>query len=111
MDLECPYCEKGLDINHDDGFGYEEGVLHEMECKYCEKTFVFQTSISYRYEPAKADCLNDGEHDFQPTTTFPKEWTEMECTMCGGRRELTEEERIAMNIGSKQSYFESLKNL
>lgn len=24
MDIECPYCEKEFDINHDDGFGYQE---------------------------------------------------------------------------------------
>lgn len=28
FDVECPYCGKGLDIDHEDGYGYEEGVTH-----------------------------------------------------------------------------------
>lgn len=108
-DIECPYCEKGLEIDHDDGFGYEEGVNHEMECYHCGKSFVFETSISFYYEASKADCLNDGIHDYQKTSTFPVEFSEMECSTCGDRRELTDEEMIKFNIGTKESYFESLK--
>lgn len=92
MDLECPYCEKELEINHDDGSGYEEGVKHQMECNFCEKSFVFSTSISFYYEPEKADCLNDGCHDFKPNRTFPKEYTKMECSMCGKERNPTKDE-------------------
>lgn len=92
MDLECPYCEKELEICHDDGFGYEEGVKHKMQCDGCGKHFVFETSISFYYEPEKADCLNDGNHTWKATTTFPKEYTDMECTMCGERRRPTPEE-------------------
>lgn len=109
MDIECPYCEQELDINHDDGFGYEEGVKHQMECPHCEKSFVFETSISFYYEPEKADCLNDGKHNYKMTTTAPKEFSQMECTMCGDRRELTDNERTKFNIGTKESYFEALK--
>ncbi len=61
-DLECPYCEADLDVCHDDGFGYSEGVAHEMQCYECEKNFVFHTSISFYYEPKKADCLNGSPH-------------------------------------------------
>jgi len=61
-DVECPYCGKDQEINHDDGFGYEEGVSHEQECGNCEKAFVFQTSISFYYESYKADCLNGSPH-------------------------------------------------
>lgn len=109
MDLECPYCEKELDICHDDGFGYEEGVKHQMECHHCGKNFVFETSISFSYEPEKADCLNDGEHDYKLTNTCPKEFSEMQCATCFDRRELTDAERIENNIGTKEQYFESLK--
>ena len=109
MDLECPYCEKELDINHDDGFGYEEDIKHEMECPYCEKRFVFTTSISFYYEPEKADCLNDGNHDYELTHTYPKEFSKMRCSMCGDEREMTDEERIKFNIGTKQSYMDSLR--
>jgi DnaJ-class molecular chaperone len=108
-DLECPYCEKDCDVCHDDGFGYEEGVKHQMECPHCEKSFVFETSISFYYEPEKADCLNDGKHDYQLTHTYPKEFSKMRCSMCGGEREMTEDERLKFNIGTKQSYMDSLR--
>lgn len=108
MDLECPYCEKGLEVCHDDGFGYEEGVKHQMECRYCEKSFVFETSISFYYEPEKADCLNDDKHDYKLTSTCPKEFSEMECTMCGDRRDLTDDERLKFNIDTKENYFKKL---
>lgn len=52
MGLNCPYCEKGLYVIHDDGFGYEENVKHQMECG---KSFVFETSISIYYESERAD--------------------------------------------------------
>jgi len=61
-DIECPYCGKEQDICHDDGHGYEEGVRHEEECEECEKTFIFLTTISFDYEPYKADCLNGEPH-------------------------------------------------
>jgi len=108
-DLNCPYCDAELEINHDDGFGYEEGVKHEMECHKCNKKFVFETSISFYYEPEKADCLNDGKHDFKTTHTQPVAWTEMQCSMCGERREPTDVERVQLKIPTHQEYFESLK--
>ena len=61
-DLECPYCEAKLNVCHDDGFGYEEGMRHEMQCSECDKNFVFETSISFDYEPEKAECLNGQPH-------------------------------------------------
>lgn len=61
-DIECPECGYGQQIDHDDGYGYEEGVLHEQECPECEKTFVFTTSISFYYEAHKAPCLNGASH-------------------------------------------------
>ena len=109
MELECPYCRKELDIDHDDGFGYEEGVTHQQECPHCDKSFVFETSISYYYSAEKADCLNDGKHNYKMTNTAPKEFSEMQCTMCGDMRELSNDERTNFNIGTKESYFESLK--
>ena len=110
MDLECPYCEKELEINHDDGFGYGEGVKHQMECSHCQKSFIFETSISFYYEPEKADCLNDGIHDYKITRTYPKEFSQMKCRMCDHVRELTDSERTEFNIGTKESYFEIIKH-
>lgn len=90
-DINCPYCDKEQDINHDDGRGYLEDELHRQECD-CGKTFIFTTSLSYYYEPYKADCLNGGEHDWHPTHTYPKRFTKMQCSMCAERREMTEDE-------------------
>jgi hypothetical protein len=61
-DITCPYCEEYVDICHDDEFGFSEDVAHEMECSNCEKNFVFYTSISFSYDPRKADCLNGSPH-------------------------------------------------
>ena len=96
-DIECPYCEEEQDINHDDGYGYEEGVLFQYECHNCGKAFVFTTSISFHYDAIKADCLNGEPHDFQPTHTYPIEYTMMECTGCGERRKPTQEEMEDIN--------------
>ena len=76
-DLNCPYCDAELEVCHDDGFGYEEGQAHEMDCGECGKTFVFQTSISYFYDPEKADCLNGEDHPF---SEWKKRWED------GGKR-------------------------
>jgi hypothetical protein len=90
-DLECPYCGHWGDVCHDDGFGYEEGEKHEMQCRECEKSFVFYTSISYDYEPEKADCLNDGKHEIVEQTqdydTFIL--THSHCKTCDNKNKRT----------------------
>jgi hypothetical protein len=91
-DVKCPYCEATIEINHDDGQGYEEDGLHGQQCGKCEKTFTFTTSIHYSYETYKADCINDGEHKYKPTHTYPKEFTKMACTTCDATRNPTKEE-------------------
>lgn len=48
-DIECPYCGYWQEINHDDGYGYEEDCTHEQECVDCERVFKYTTSISYSY--------------------------------------------------------------
>lgn len=90
-DVKCPYCGLEQDINHDDGYGYEENTLHRQECS-CGKTFAFTTQIEFYHEAYKAECLNGGEHQYKPTTTFPVEFTEMYCGECGKTRKPTEEE-------------------
>lgn len=97
-DTNCPYCDKGVDINHDDGYGYEEGVTHQQECGHCNKIFVYGTSISFYYEAGKADCLNGSKHEYKPTHTVPKAYTQMECEICQQRRPLTKEELKTFNI-------------
>lgn len=91
-DVECPYCGKYQEINHDDGYGYQEGEIFNQECDDCEKTFAYTTSISFSYDAEKADCLNGGDHNWKPQITYPKEYTKMECTMCGDTRVPTDSE-------------------
>ncbi len=93
-DLECPYCGIGLDVNHDDGFGYREDVKHEMHCSNCDKYFVFKTTILYVYEPSQADCLNGENHEEVLTKTYPKKYSTMKCKNCGNARQCTPEERL-----------------
>jgi glutaredoxin len=31
-DIECPYCEKQQEIDHDDGYGYDEDQAHKQTC-------------------------------------------------------------------------------
>lgn len=91
-DVQCPYCQKWQEINHDDGYGYEEDEAHEQQCGDCDKNFIYHTSIHFYYEAIQADCLNGAEHQYKPTTTYPKEYTEMRCVDCEQRRPCTEEE-------------------
>jgi hypothetical protein len=109
MDTNCPYCDAEIEINHDDGYGYEEDGRHEQECGECENTFTFTTSILYCYETEKAECLNGGDHKYKKTTTCPEEFSKMRCTMCDMEREMTDEERTSFGIGTRESYFERLK--
>ena len=85
-DVECPYCGEGQEINHDDGYGYDEDERHEQQCSDCDKHFVFTTSISYYYEAEKADCLNGGDHVVKMSCTYPREYSTMNCENCDYKR-------------------------
>lgn len=93
-DARCPYCGLWQDINHDDGYGFEENEIHNQQCSSCEKYFTYTTSICFSYDTYKANCLNGSSHIFKPTITYPKEFTMMECIDCGERRKPTEKEMI-----------------
>lgn len=83
-DVECPYCEHEQDIDHDDGYGYEEDAVYEQECPACGKTFVYTTSVSYHYGVKRADCLNGGEHALEPVHHYPPHWPDWRrCADCG----------------------------
>lgn len=107
-EIECPYCQAELKVNHNDGFGYAQDETHQMECKECKKNFVFTTHISFHYSPEKAGCLNGEQHDYQLTHTAPKCASTMRCTMCDDEREPTQEERTKFQLGTKEDYFKSL---
>lgn len=59
-DVKCPYCGTEQEINHDDGYGYDEDMTHEQMCIFCKKDFKFMTSISYDYE-----VYCDGGHEME----------------------------------------------
>lgn len=90
-DTDCPYCGAAVEINHDDGYGYEEDMLYQQECEVCAKTFVFRTSISLSYEPRQADCLNGAEHQWERTTTLPPEFARLRCAVCEEEKPLPKE--------------------
>ena len=58
-DVKCPNCNEGVEICHDDGVGYDEGV-HKQRCDNCGYEFKFYTSISFSYE-----VFCSGEHDLE----------------------------------------------
>jgi endogenous inhibitor of DNA gyrase (YacG/DUF329 family) len=61
-DVRCPYCGLDQEINHDDGYGYDESEEHEQECPSCRKKFKFTTTITYTYN---VSC-QDGDHELEP---------------------------------------------
>jgi ssDNA-binding Zn-finger/Zn-ribbon topoisomerase 1 len=109
MKITCPYCHSEHEIDME-SHNYEEDVMHESQCPECDKFFVYRTEIRIEVYPEKADCLNDGGHNYELNHTQPRELSKMECKMCGDRREPTEAERDYHKLGSKQEYFNSLKS-
>jgi len=92
-DENCPYCGAQIEINHDDGYGYEEDQTHQQECSSCGKIFIYTTSIHLYYELNKAKCLNGEEHEFMTTLTYPYEFTRWQCEFCKEERPLNVEEK------------------
>ena len=89
-DVNCPYCGKGQDINHDDGYGYDEDDVFEQECSKCDKVFVYTTTISFYYEAEKAPCKNDeGEHDWKDRVGSPEAAVKGKqfCAVCDEQRD------------------------
>lgn len=97
-DVKCPYCRKWQEIDHDDGYGYEEEVLHQQECGDCGKIFGYSTSISFYYEAIQLPCANDEPHAWGLDTILPEWWSRMKCEICGIDRDPTDEEREMLKI-------------
>lgn len=85
-DIDCPYCGHYQEINHNDGYGYEEDTAHNQTCESCDKTFVYFTSISFNYDSQKADCLNGSDHEFEVSCTVPRRFSKMVCKHCDEKR-------------------------
>lgn len=79
-DVKCPYCGHWQEINHDDGYGYDEDQMHEQYCVSCDKPFNFETTISYSYE---VFCL-DGAHniDIEMMEIRGRKYRVKECRRC-----------------------------
>lgn len=83
-DIECPYCAEWQEINHDAGYGFDEGEIHHQECGKCGKSFAFTTMISFSYEAYKADCLNGSDHAMEKVVHHPANWPDWKrCKVCG----------------------------
>lgn len=67
-DIECPYCGEAQDICHDDGYGYEEDLLHRQGCEKCGNTFGYRTLISYSYVAEKVSCFNGQQCEFNESS-------------------------------------------
>ena len=83
-DADCPYCGAEIEINHDDGYGYNEDQVYEQDCGFCLKTFAYTASISVDHSAHKAECLNGGNHNWEPMINYPKRWPDAKrCKNCG----------------------------
>lgn len=66
-DVKCPYCKVEQEINHDDGYGYDESKTYEQHCDYCCKPFIFTTAISFDYQ---VEC-QEGDHNMEQSPCMP----------------------------------------
>jgi uncharacterized protein (DUF983 family) len=102
-DINCPYCDAEQDINHDEGQGYDQDILHQQQCSECHKTYTFYTYTHFSYDPQKADCLNGGTHDWKEMHIYPNFYKVARyCSSCG------EEEKEICPV-KKDKYFSELK--
>jgi hypothetical protein len=83
--MECPYCEYSFEHEHDDG---SVGDRFEIECPICEKIFQYSIVTICCFDTNKANCLNGGEHDWEPVRGIPSELLVGidRCKICGRKR-------------------------
>ena len=79
-DVKCPYCGHTQEIDHDDGYGYEEGETHEQECRECEEYFKFTTQVMHSYTV----MCQDGDHDLEVSGSESNNhrYQHQSCTKC-----------------------------
>jgi len=92
-DLHCPYCETDID-DPDDCYAPE--TTYEHQCPACEKHFVFTVDYIRDYSAAKAECLNGAPHDYKETTTFPRQYTRLRCSMCDDHKPISDARRAEL---------------
>ncbi len=75
-DVKCQYCDEKQEINHDDGYGFEDGDTFVQECIACCKDFKFTTAISYDYE---VFCKDKHDMEQSPILEHNDLWS---CSRC-----------------------------
>jgi hypothetical protein len=106
-DVNCPYCDAEVEINHDDGYGYTEGEIYTQECSFCDKTFTYTTYTYFCYDAEQAPCQNGEEHDFKPIKGYPEEYYvgKQRCSWCG-----EETIDIEANKEAMKKYWDRMEN-
>lgn len=106
-DVKCPYCGKELEINHDDGYGYEEDKVYEQECSNCDKIFGYTTIISFDYDVFELPCKNGKDHNLVDIHGYPTEFFvgKKRCSYCDEEFIVDEE----ANKKAIEEYFEKIK--
>lgn len=94
-DFNCPYCNTSIELDPDGdaGLGCIEGITFNTECHSCRKTFIFTPTVEISYKAYRADCLNDGQHEWKLKHTYPHPFKQMRCWVCGQEKQLTDEEK------------------
>jgi hypothetical protein len=96
-EIECPYCNQWTELNHDDGYGYEEGETFNDECEHCSRVFVYTSSMTWYFDARQAPCKNAQPHDWQQIIGYPKEAFigRFRCTFCDEEERRDEPARLA----------------
>jgi hypothetical protein len=102
-EVECPYCDKSFEVQHDDGQHYSDGESESDYCPHCDKQVMIYSSCSWYHEASKADCLNDiSDHNWSewskhhPTDDFTKWFATRYCQDCNeneqGKLDVTDDD-------------------
>ena len=70
-EVECPYCNKEVEIEAD-YINFDQESINEIDCPKCECTFVATTYIDVNLcQPRKAPCLNGDPHNYRKVSRYP----------------------------------------
>ena len=106
--IECPYCKESYELDYESDAFANEGEAEEEECPNCGKMFMVTASILWCFESEKADCLNDGKHNWEQMTGSPSEHFvgRFRCSNCYREEHRDEEGRKK----ALDKYFKKLNN-
>lgn len=91
-DVECPYCEKWLEVCQDDGYACDPTYDEEHECGECGKFFILSVDWSPDFDAEEAPCLNGEKHKYLVNVTKQLHWNfyRMKCISCRKEKDVTE---------------------